>query len=525
MARVSKKVSAAQREAENAPHRIWKTAIYARLSDFDDILRDAESLEVQISYIKEYINHRDDLMLLDVFADKRCTGTNFDRPEFERLLKALQERKIDCIVVKDFSRLGRNFVETGQYLEQVFPLFGVRFIAINDNYDSLNSQSRDGMLVPIKSMINEMYSKDLSQKIQSCFRSKEARGEIYTPVPFGYKKDQKNHLIPDEEVSDVVMQIFLWKKSGRKEREIAKKLSAQGIPTPFTRRCQLGYMRNTSRVKDPAWQPAFVTKVLENPVYTGTMIYNRIAYDETYRKIGQNPREDWRMVPDSHPAIISWELFDEVSALREAEQAVRDERKKWCRQRRENNPNIFKGRIFCKECGEKLVCHWQSDGLLYFYCKFCHVSVSEKDLWNGIHKELRQRMEEHKNLKKLIQKNSGKSSLEAKKAALNREMEQMAGNIVRLESQKRSGYEQYVLGKLSKEKFLELKQGLENEIVEQKQEKSTKEKEFALIQEELQQKKQTVGSTEVRLTADNLQQYVKKIEVDRRKITCTEFVF
>ena len=287
MARVSKKVSAAQREAENASHRIWKTAIYARLSDFDDVLRDTESLEVQISYIKEYINHRDDLMLLDVFADKRCTGMNFDRPEFERLLKALQERKIDCIVVKDFSRLGRNFVETGQYLEQVFPLFGVRFIAINDNYDSLNSQSQDGMLVPIKSMINEMYSKDLSQKIQSCFRSKEARGEIYTPVPFGYKKDQKNHLILDEEVSDVVVRIFLWKKSGMKEREIAKKLSAQGIQTPFTRRCQLGYLKNTLRVKDPAWQPAFVTKVLENPVYTGTMVYNRIAYDETNRKIGQ----------------------------------------------------------------------------------------------------------------------------------------------------------------------------------------------------------------------------------------------
>lgn len=326
MARVSKKVSAAQREAENAQHRIWKTAIYARLSDFDDVLRNTESLEVQISYIKEYINHRDDLMLLDVFADKRCTGMNFDRPEFERLLKALQERKIDCIVVKDFSRLGRNFVETGQYLEQVFPLFGVRFIAINDNYDSLNSQSRDGMLVPIKSMINEMYSKDLSQKIQSCFRSKEARGEIYTPVPFGYKKDQKNHLVLDEEVSDVVVRIFLWKKSGMKEREIAKKLSAQGIQIPFTRRCQLGYLKNTLRVKDPAWQTVFVTKVLENPIYTGTMVYNRIAYDETNRKIGQNPRESWRMVPDSHPAIISWELFDEISALREAEQAVKSEK-------------------------------------------------------------------------------------------------------------------------------------------------------------------------------------------------------
>ena len=525
MARVSKKVSAAQREAENAQYRVWKTAIYARLSDFDDVLRDSESLEVQISYIKEYINHRDDLVLLDVFADKRCTGTNFDRPEFERLLKALQERKINCIVVKDFSRLGRNFVETGQYLEQVFPLFGVRFIAINDNYDSLNSQSRDGMLVPIKSMINEMYSKDLSQKIQSCFRSKEARGEIYTLVPFGYKKDQKNHLILDEEVSDVVMQIFLWKKSGMKELEIAKKLSAQGIPTPFTRRCQLGYMKNTSRVKDPAWQPAFVTKVLENPVYTGTMVYNRIAYDETYRKIGQNSREDWRMVPDSHPAIISWELFDEVSALREAEQAVREERKKWCRQRRKNNPNIFKDRIFCKKCGEKLFCHWQRDGSLYFYCASCHVSISEKDLWNCINQELHQRLEEHKNLKKLMQKNSGKSNLETKIAALNREIEKLSSNIVRLESQKRSGYEQYVLGKLSKEKFLELKQGVENEIVLLKQTKSEREKELAVVQEELQQKKQIAGSTEVLLTADNLQQYVKKIEVDHKKNTYTEFVF
>ena len=503
----------------------YRTALYLRLSREDGDKTESDSIANQRTLLESYAADHPELCIVDEFVDDGYSGSNFDRPEFERLLKALQERKVNCIVVKDFSRLGRNFVETGQYLEQVFPLFGVRFIAINDNYDSLNSQSRDGMLVPIKSMINEMYSKDLSQKIQSCFRSKEARGEIYTLVPFGYKKDQKNHLILDEEVSDVVMQIFLWKKSGMKELEIAKKLSAQGIPTPFTRRCQLGYLKNTLRVKDPAWQPAFVTKVLENPVYTGTMIYNRIAYDETYRKIGENPRESWRMVPDNHPAIISWELFDEVSALRETGQAVRDERKKWCRQRRENNPNIFKGRIFCKECGEKLVCHWQSDGSLYFYCASCHVSISEKDLWNGIHKELHQRLEEHKNLKKLMQKNSGKSKFETEKVALNREMERLSGNIVRLESQKRNGYEQYVLGKLSKEKFLELKQCLENENTTLKQTKSEKEKELALIQEELQQKKQITDGTEILLTADNLQQYVKKIEVDRRKSTYTEFVF
>lgn len=214
-----------------------------------------------------------------------------------------------------------------------------------------------------------------------------------------------------------------------------------------------------------------------------------------------------------------------MARVREAEQAVKEERKKWCRQRRKNNPNIFKGRIFCKKCGEKMVCHWQSDGTLYFYCKFCHVSISEKDLWNGIHKELHQRMEEHKNLKKLIQKNSENSNLETKKVALSREMEQASGNIVRLESQKRSGYEQYVLGKISKEKFLELKQDAENEIEAFRQTKAENEKELVVVQEELQQKKQIAGNTEVLLTADNLQQYVKKIEVDHKKNTCTEFVF
>ena len=134
-------------------------------------------------------------------------------------------------------------------------------------------------------------------------------------------------------------------------------------------------------------------------------------------------------------------------------------------------------------------------------------------------------MEEHRDLQKLVRKSSGKSKLQSKEIATKREIEQASGNIVRLESQKRSGYEQYVLGKISKEKFLELKQDLENEIVELKREKATKEKKLAVVQEELRQKKQIADNTEVLLTADNLQQYVKKIEVDREKITCTEFSF
>lgn len=366
--------------------------------------------------------------------------------------------------------MGRNFVETGQYLEQVFPLFGVRFIAINDNYDSLNSQSRDGMLVPIKSMINEMYSKDLSQKIQSCFRSKEARGEIYTPVPFGYKKDQKNHLVLDDEVSDVVVRIFLWKKSGMKEREIAKKLSAQGIQTPFTRRCQLGYLKNTLRVKDPAWQTVFVTKVLENPIYTGAMVYNRIAYDETYRKIGQNPRESWRMVPDSHPAIISWELFYEVSVLREAEQAIRDERKKWCRQRRKNKHQAgnytkhqypLKGKVYCGYC-QKLMKYRVLKKLgPSFNCRFSataadspckRIPISEKVLEEIIRNALTAQIKQAEYVLEILHERERKALICF--SALERQEEKLSAEKAEIVKQRVALYEQYADGNMSKEEFI-----------------------------------------------------------------------
>lgn len=715
----------------------YRTALYLRLSREDGDKTESDSIANQRTLLEAYAADHPELCIVDEFVDDGYSGSNFERPAFQNLFRELEQGTINCILVKDLSRFGRNYIEVGRYLERIFPVMRVRLIAVTDNYDSQSAwKTSDSIMVPMRNLLNDAYCRDISVKIKSQLAVKRKRGDfVGSFATYGYQKDpgnhtklivdelaaetvqnifhwkingmsnqgianrlnakkvpspaarklqsgaklslhfrksdeppwsakavdrilhnevyigklvqgktrrldyrskkkmnvpmrdwtivdnthkaiipaeqfelvqriletetrrpndaetvalfagflycgdcgsrlvrrsasykdkryiyyqcsgskqnkgsctshnlrdeklynivrnalqmqiQKNHLVLDEEVSDVVVRIFLWKKSGMKEREIAKKLSAQGIQTPFTRRCQLGYLKNTLRVKDPAWQTVFVTKVLENPIYTGAMVYNRIAYDETYRKIGQNPQESWRMVPDSHPAIISWELFYEVSALREAEQAVREERKKWCRQRRENNPNIFKGRIFCKKCGEKLVCHWQSDGTLYFYCASCHVSISEKDLWNGINKELHQRMEEHRDLQKLVRKSSGKSKLQSKEITTKRKIERVMGNVVRLESQKRSGYEQYVLGKLSKEKFLELKQGLENEITTLKQTKAEKEKELAVVQEELQRKKQIAGSTEVLLTADNLQQYVKKIEVDHKKNTYTEFAF
>ena len=671
----------------------YRTALYLRLSREDGDKTESDSIANQRTLLEAYAADHPELCIVDEFVDDGYSGSNFERPAFQRLFRELEQGTINCVLVKDLSRFGRNYIEVGRYLERIFPVMRVRLIAVTDNYDSQSAwKTSDSIMVPMRNLLNDAYCRDISVKIKSQLVVKRKRGDfVGSFATYGYRKDPTNHskLIVDELAAENVQSIFRWKISGMSNQGIADRLNARKVPSPATRKLQSGAKLSLHFRKsdEPPWSAKAVDRILHNEVYIGKLVQGKtrrldyrskkkmnvpmrdwvivdntheaiipaeqfelvqriletetrrpsdaetvalfagflycgdcgsrlvrrsasykgkryiyyqcsgskqnkgsctshnlrdeklhnivrnalqmqiqivmeeaefvesirqaqqepyrvrrierqirqltaekahtqgIAYDETYRKIGQNPRESWRMVPDSHPAIISWELFDEISALREAEQAVREERKKWCRQRRENNPNIFKGRIFCKECGEKLVCHWQSDGTLYFYCASCHVSISEKDLWNGINKELHQRMEEHRDLQKLIRKSSGKSKLQSKEIATKREIEQASGNIVRLKSQKRSGYEQYVLGKLSKEKFLELKQGVENEIVLLKQTKSEREKELAVVQEELQQKKQIAGNTEVLLTVDNLLQYVKKIEVDRRKITYTEFVF
>ena len=323
MARVSKKVSAAQREAENAPHRIWKTAIYARLSDFDDVLRDTESLEVQISYIKEYINHRDDLMLLDVFADKRCTGMNFDRPEFERLLKALQERKIDCIVVKDFSRLGRNFVETGQYLEQVFPLFGVRFIAINDNYDSNNYKGTTlGMDVIVSNLVNTMYCRDAGKKLRTANQVKWRKGiTTASAAPFGYQfdPDKKGAFIVDPPAAKIVRRIFDLAILGLGTREIAMMLNDENVPVPSVyNKENKAYGKETTYTIAPVilWDSSRVWKILTAYVYTGAMVLGKTKTLISGKSIVRTVSKGQQFITEgTHEAIVSREEFEKAQLV------------------------------------------------------------------------------------------------------------------------------------------------------------------------------------------------------------------
>ena len=187
MGRRNRTIKSEERVEARRLDQEWRTAIYARLSMENNGLEDERSLDNQIRYVEEYIQKHPSLKLVDVYVDNGFSGTNFSRAQFLRLMDDLKVGRINCIVVKDLSRFGRNYLEAGYYLEKIFPFLNIRFIAINDNYDSMDETKKDSLIVPIKNLVNDIYSKDLSRKISGTMRMKEKKGEIWYGVPaYGY---------------------------------------------------------------------------------------------------------------------------------------------------------------------------------------------------------------------------------------------------------------------------------------------------------------------------------------------------
>ena len=197
---------------------IYHTGIYLRLSVEDNGKKDADSMENQKNLLMEYVSARPYLMLTDIYMDNGFTGTDFERPEFNRMLKDARDGRINCIVVKDLSRLGRNYVEAGDYIEKVFPFLGIRFIAVNDHYDSDSLMSGDELGASLKNVVNDVYAKDISRKVGTAMKQKRLRGEyIGNYAPYGYLKDpqDKNHLIIDQEIAPIVVEIFELRARGK----------------------------------------------------------------------------------------------------------------------------------------------------------------------------------------------------------------------------------------------------------------------------------------------------------------------
>jgi DNA invertase Pin-like site-specific DNA recombinase len=319
----------------------YNVGIYCRLSK-DDNDNGSSSIISQKSMLEKYV-HDNGWTLSGYYVDDGFTGTNYCRPDFQRMIEDVEVGKINMIVVKDLSRLGRNYIETGQYTDIYFPDRGVRFVALNDGIDTKNT---DNDIAPFKNILNQMYSTDLSKKVRSAIRTKKQKGEFLSSyAPFGYQKapQNKNQLIVEETGAAVVRRIYSLCASGHGTPYIAKILNGEGVPSPRHHREKLDPSCKVNGQYE--WMPESLHCILRSRIYKGDMVqgvYDCARFKRTPSK--RKPSDEWIITPNTHEAIISDDLWYYV-------QKCLDTRK---RVQRNGEPQLFNGFIKCAECGYAL---------------------------------------------------------------------------------------------------------------------------------------------------------------------------
>ena len=299
----------------------WNVAAYLRLSSDDGDKAESNSIGNQRSIINQYIKQNKEFKNVEYYIDDGYSGTSFDRPDFKRMLSDIENKKIDCIIVKDLSRLGRNYIEVGNYIEQIFPNYGIRFIAINDNVDSYKDpKSVNNVIVPFKNLMNDEYARDISNKVRSVLDNKKAKGQfIGSFAPYGYVRDSKNKykFVVDKEAAKVVKKIFNMALNGKSKKDIAIELNSLGISTPRVHKFESGTIKKCEiKESTKRWDSKKIDEILKNRTYTGDLVQG--VRKKVSHKIHKNRRVDndeWMIVPNHHKEIISIEEFNKVQEL------------------------------------------------------------------------------------------------------------------------------------------------------------------------------------------------------------------
>ena len=350
----------------------YKIAIYLRLSKEDDKDTDeSNSITNQRFLIMDYIAWKfqnGDCEIIE-FVDDGCSGKNFERPAIKRLLKLARHREINCIVVKDYSRFSRDYVETGAYLEQIFPFLGIRFISINDGYDSDDYKGTTGGIEQVfKSLMNDMYSQDISVKVKSSLDSKKGRG-IYCSAhcPFGYrkKKDNPNEVEMIDEEAAIIRRIFQMILDGNSPGNIAKIFNMEGVKTPIEFLIARGETHRVPVGKKFCWQPATIYTILKNDFYAGDVVYDKYEKYAVGSKNHLKPRSEWKVYRNHHEAIVKRAVFDQVQGIRKSK-----------RSKKKNETHYLQGKLICQACGKSLVIRHSQNP--YFYCNGRYYTGNER---------------------------------------------------------------------------------------------------------------------------------------------------
>ncbi len=458
------------------PHEtIWDTCIYGRLSDEDDRKKENDSIGNQISMLERYISERPYLKLTSVFKDVNQTGTNFDRPGFNKMMAAIKGGKINCIVVKDLSRFGRNYIETGTYLEKILPFFSVRFISVNDNYDSLNANNQDeGYVVPLKNLIHDVYARDISQKTKSGLAVKRSKGEFTGCVTaYGYKKADNGKLVIDEETAPVVRDIFKWARNGMGDMSIAQKLNELGIPSPSQYRYMKGVLKNQRYANMRYWYKSAVRRILVNPVYLGHMVQGKTKSD-LWGKGGcmELPQNQWVEVKNTHTPLVDEETFLAIRQIKQERDSS---------QRKEVEPqrsNILKGLIFCGDCKRSMKRRksLKSNGsALYFFTCATYEDIAkndcvrkrmnEPDLLSILYTAIRKQIDLAVDMDRIVSKLNAKEGFCQHQSEVDAEISETEKKLSRLSMLRSSLYEDYQEKILDEAEYFFTKAKYEEDVI------------------------------------------------------------
>ncbi len=359
MARKSKETMQAEKAKREQINSLYRAVAYIRLSNEDFRHKgNVNTLYDQERFVTSYINSKDDMMLCDVFCDNGESGLSFQRPGFENMIKGIKDGKYNCIVVKDLSRFGRNHLEAAYYIYKFFPQFNTRFIAINDDYDSLQGNTAlEDILLPIKNLINENYAREASRKMGICRRSIMDKGLFVSAfAPFGYKKSETKtgRLEIDEEVAPVIRRVFdMFVNQDMSIIEISRQLNDEGVISPAQYKTQNGISKN-KRWANAVWSTHTVKIMLSNPLYVGYLVLGKTKID-MYRNepLRITKQEERNIIPNAHESIISDEIFE--LAKRKLEKSAHGKRGE-----KRLVPYVFNN-LYCGCCGTKLSRQYKLD--------------------------------------------------------------------------------------------------------------------------------------------------------------------
>ena len=325
-------------------------ALYIRLSVEDNKKRGC-SVENQKLVLNDFLADKPEFVVYNTYIDNGLTGTNFQRPGFQQMLSDIETGHIKCVIVKDLSRLGRNSIDTGYYIEQYFFTHHVRFIAVTDQFDTAEPNNlHGGIMLPLKNMINEAYALDIGRKIKAQARQAMKDGDyIGGRAPYGYRKDPENchKLLIDENAAPVVRQIFQWAYEHKSLNGIVRSLNEMGITAPSNYKESTGEITSPGLIGSGKWQTRTVMKILQSEVYTGDLVQGKTKIMD-HRQV-KAETDNLIIAQETHEAIVSHEMFEAVQAYRKE---ICEESK--AKPKKPYTPNIFKGKVFCAHCGRSL---------------------------------------------------------------------------------------------------------------------------------------------------------------------------